>query len=142
MIGIGAMLHVLGGGSQRSSDEYAGRTITAARIEDNRLLIDFADGEKIAIFDDGQSCCEYRYMTCDDDPASLVGHQWISAEVAPGPDASADYDVHEQAFLVVKTTGGLITVANHNEHNGYYGGFGMSIVQLEPRGSAAGSPNV
>ena len=30
---------------------------------------------------------------------------------------------HEVQFLEIKTDRGVLTMANHNEHNGWYGGF-------------------
>jgi hypothetical protein len=30
---------------------------------------------------------------------------------------------HDIAFLLVQTSDGVFTMVNHNEHNGYYGGF-------------------
>lgn len=74
-------------------------------------------------------------MTCDDDVNDLVGHNWISADVQDGPslkDENEEYaEDHDQQFLIVRTTGATITVANHNEHNGYYGGFGLTIEENE-----------
>jgi hypothetical protein len=126
--GLGVMLFMLGGGSKHSSDEYVGKVVENAYIDDNHLYIDFEDGVKIRIYDDGQSCCEYRHMTCDDNPEDLVGGAWVSAQTQNGPDEEGEYgDMHEQQFLIVKTTKGTITIANHNEHNGYYGGFGLTI---------------
>lgn len=127
--GIGAMLHYLGGGSEHSADEYYGRTITAASMADERLRLTFSDGKKIEIWDDGQSCCESRYMRTDDNLESLVGGKLIRIEVKPGPDVDNDGDCHEQVFVEVATDQGFITVSNHNEHNGYYGGFGLTITE-------------
>ena len=128
-LGIGAMLHQLGGGSEHSASEYAGRTITALKLDDNRLKIDFSDGKKIEIWDNGQSCCESRYMVCDDDLEPFVGAQFVTAQIQNGPDLPDEYGSHECAFLIVETSNGSFTCSNHNEHNGYYGGFGMTITE-------------
>lgn len=129
-LGIGAILHYLGGGSKHSANEYYGKTIASAEIKDDRLRIGFSDGKVIEIWDDGQSCCESRYMTTDDDPASLVGHTLARIEAKDGPDSEGEYgDCHEQVFVEVGTDKGFITIANHNEHNGYYGGFGLTITE-------------
>ena len=130
-IGIGAMIHYLAGGSEHSGDEYAGKRIAAASIDDERLTLEFDDGVKIDIFDDGQSCCETRYMTTDDDVQSLVGHNLHHIEAKPGPDEAGEYGDHETCFVEVGTDRGFITITNHNEHNGYYGGFGLSIAEHE-----------
>ena len=54
-------------------NEYYGRTIRFAVIDDERLRLGFTDGAEIDIWDADQTCCEYRHMTTDDDPQSLVG---------------------------------------------------------------------
>lgn len=130
--GIGAMLHMLSGGSKHSSEEYVGKVVENAYIDEDKLYIDFEDGTKIRIYDDGQSCCESRYMHCDDNPAALIGGSWIAAEIADGPTEEGDYGgPREQQFLVVKSTAGTITVVNYNSHDGYYGGFGMTIEDFD-----------
>jgi len=91
-IGLGAMIHHLCGGSEHSATEYYGRTICGAEIVDNRLRLTLDGGKKIEVWDNGQSCCESRYM---------------------------------------RTDKGFITITNHNEHNGYYGGFGLTITGVE-----------
>jgi hypothetical protein len=126
---------VLSGGSKRTPAEYEGRTITAASLDDNALSLTFADGVTIHIWDDGQSCCEHRYMTSDDDPATLVGHRLVGITGKEGPTEGEDGDeTHEVVFVEVQTDGGFITLANHNEHNGYYGGFGLTITEGDERG--------
>ena len=130
-LGMGAMLHLLGGGSAHSSYEYKGLKITSAKIEDDRLCIEFEGGKKIQIWDDGQSCCESRYMTCDDDPSVLVGGEWVHAMTKEAPDIpDGEYEyVHEQVFVEVQSTAGFITLCSHNEHNGNYGGFFLTITE-------------
>lgn len=130
-LGIGAMLHVLGGGSENSADKYYGREITKAEKIDDRLALTFADGVTIEVWDNGQSCCESRYMTTDDDIQSLVGHKLIKIETKDGPEIKAEYEEHETVYVEVATDGGFITIVNHNEHNGYYGGFGLTITEKE-----------
>lgn len=136
MPGIGAMLRVLGGGSENSADKYYGRKIKNAVFDkaEDAFRITFEDGVTIAITDQGQSCCEHRYMTCDDDPTSLSGGILKHIKVKKGPDLEDQYgDPHEVAFLEVATDKGFVTFATHNEHNGYYGGFGLTISeQLKP----------
>lgn len=128
-LGIGAMLHYLSGGSEQNADKYYGRTVAAAEMSDERLRITFTDGAKIAIWDDGQSCCENRYMRTDDDLSSIVGGKLMRIEAKAGPDEQDDYGEHEQVFVEVATDKGFITICNHNEHNGYYGGFGLTITE-------------
>lgn len=91
--------------------------------ETDRLNVAFDTGDVLRIWDDGQSCCERRYMSTDDDLAHYAGATFIGADVRLGDNREDDYDVHEVSFLIVNTSLGSFTVANHNEHNGYYGGF-------------------
>ena len=72
-----------------------------------------------------------RHMSTDDDIQSLVGHPLVRIETKPGPDIDADDDCHETCFVEISTDEGFITVVNHNEHNGYYGGFSVSISNIE-----------
>lgn len=127
--GIGAMLHILGGGSEQDPAKYYGREITAAVIAGERLTLTFADGSEIQIWDDGQSCCESRYMKTDDAPDLLVGGKLARIEAKEAPDLKDEYGEHEQVFVEVATDKGFITLVNHNEHNGYYGGFGLTVTE-------------
>lgn len=132
-LGISVMLHMLGGGSEHSSSEYYGQTIMSASIVDNRLCLGLSpSGKVIEIWDDGQSCCESRYVTTDDNVASLVGGVLQRIEAKDGPGEAGDYEEHETRFVEVGTDNGFITLVNHNEHNGYYGGFGLTITERKP----------
>jgi hypothetical protein len=130
-LGIGVMLAMLGGNeeSARTFSDAIGKEITALSIDDNALHFTLADGTKFMLFDDGQSCCESRYMRTDDDLAYHVGANLLSAETRAADEKAVAEDdwggVHDIEFLVVTTSKGTITVSNHNEHNGYYGGFAM-----------------
>lgn len=133
-MGLGAMIHYLGGGSENSADKYYGRKITAAsKTTNDRLALTFEDGVTIEIWDNGQSCCEARWMTTDDDPQSLVGHTLTRIDCKEGPTTTSEYgEEHESVFIEVGTDTGFITVCTHNEHNGYYGGFGLTITEKGP----------
>lgn len=134
MDGIGVMLHFLGGGSEHSASEYYGRKISETFLDEaeNRLHIYFDDGVKIVVFDDGQSCCEYRYMRTDDEVKSLVGGRLVKITIKDAPDQEDEYgNVHEIMFMEIQTDKNFITLSNHNEHNGYYGGFGMTIKEIK-----------
>lgn len=130
-LGIGAMIHVLRGGSEHLPDEYTGQKIIAAEMNDERLRLKLGSGKTIEIWDNGQSCCESRYMTTDDDISSLVGHTLRRIEAKEGSDNGGGCDVHETVFVEVGTDQGFITIVNHNEHNGYYGGFGPTITESD-----------
>jgi hypothetical protein len=66
-------------------------------------------------------------MTTDDDLQSLIGGKLVRVEAKAAPDREDEYGEHEQVFVEVGTDKGLITIVNHNEHNGYYGGFGLEL---------------
>lgn len=126
-IGVGVMLKMLGGNSEsvKVFTEAIGKRITALKLgDDDALHFEFADGSKMKLSDEGQSCCEARYMQTDDDLDSFVGATLLGAEIKDGPEVEDESsEVHEVQFLEVKTDRGSFTMASHNEHNGYYGGF-------------------
>lgn len=41
--------------------------ITSIKVEEDAVLLTFANGKGVRFRDTGQSCCEHRYPTCDDD---------------------------------------------------------------------------
>lgn len=125
--GIGAMLHYLKGGSEKDPTTFVGRIICGASLADDRLTLTLDGGEKIAIWDNAQSCCETRYMRTDDDLSVLLGHRITTITTKDAPDVDGGGEVHECVFVEVATDGGFVTLSNHNEHNGYYGGFGLTI---------------
>jgi|GEM_PF-1159730 len=141
--GMGAMLHYLSGGSKKNASDYYGRRVVAASMskisgyrsigdgEKDALNLTFDDGVTLRLTDEGQSCCEHRYMTCDDDLSKLVGGKLNRIEAKEGPTTSADYgEEHEQIFVEIATDQCFVTVCTHNEHNGYYGGFGLSLDEV------------
>ncbi len=127
------MLAYLGGNKEsvEAMTEAAGKEIAALDIDEKRLLFTFTDGTAMKLYDDGQSCCEYRYMHTDDQLEDFVGAEFREAEVRDGPEIVDDYsDVKESQFLVITTSTGQFTVVNYNEHNGYYGGFAIRAAKV------------
>lgn len=103
---------------------YVGRVITSVVLDSDVLRFMFADGSQMNLWDDGQSCCENRYMVTEDDLSLYSGAMLVNIEVRDAPDMEDEYDnVHEVQFLEVMTNRGCFTMSTHNEHNGYYGGF-------------------
>lgn len=101
------------------------------RSDRHGLEFEFEDGAKIVVLDDGQSCCEHRYMTTDDTLSDYVGATLLDLEIQDGPTTTtSDGDEHEVQFLAVHTDKGIFKVATHNEHNGYYGGFDLKVLRL------------
>lgn len=136
-LGMGVMLGMLGS-NQASVDALLaakGKTISTLTYDDDALRFTFEDGSGMKLADEGQSCCEARYMRTDDDLSYFVGSKLMDAKVREGPDEEGEYgDMHEIAFLVVTTSKGTFTMANHNEHNGYYGGFLIRAESFTPVG--------
>jgi len=130
--GLGVMISQLSYRSKNPADFY-GKTISSVfmgenHYGDNFLDIEFTDNVKIRLRDDGQSCCEHRYMTCDDDLQALVGNKLEKIEIKDVEYKEGEYgQPHDIQFLEITTDKGFITIANHNEHNGYYGGFSIIV---------------
>jgi len=124
-LGMGVMLGILGGNEETvtSIESSLNKTIEKAELDGDELVISFTDNTTLVIWDGGQSCCENRYMTTDDDLSDFSGATLLDMELKSAEYEDHDYDVHEIQFLDVKTSEGVFTMANHNEHNGYYGGF-------------------
>lgn len=107
-----------------------GKTIKEITFDGNSTLhFVFDDDTKIKIYDDGQCCCEERYMTTDDDLEYFVGSKFVGLEIKTGPPIVKKdcTDLHEIEFLEIQTDIGCFTMANHNIHNGWYSGFAIAI---------------
>lgn len=124
--GIGVMIQQLGG-NKDSIEAFrgaVGKKITDLSLgEDDALHFTFEDGYRMKLSDEGQSCCESRYMRTDDKLEDYIGGTLTDAEVREAPNVEDEYGEHEVQFLVVRTSKGDFTMSSHNEHNGYYGGF-------------------
>jgi hypothetical protein len=110
--------------------ELSGKEITTVSIDSEWAIIRFTDGSHLKITDDGQSCCERRWISCDDSVDDLTGGKIVSIDTdASGdePDNEDSYEVHEVKFVKVQTTKGGFTLCTHNDHNGYYGGFEIAL---------------
>jgi hypothetical protein len=117
-----------------------GRTIAEATLgyhpgeppgQSLRLL--FEGGGELHLYDELRLCCESRFMTCDDDLPSIRGGRLVGVSVRDGGSRAEEDDLYEDVrFLVVRTTRGDVTVATHNRHNGYYGGFELRARAVLP----------
>ena len=110
-----------------------GKVIKAARLTDeDRLVLTFEDDSTLTASDESQYCCEERYMRTDDNLDDLVGCKLLDFEIKEAPSVEEEgWDVHEVQFLEVQTDKGCVTMASHNEHNGYYGGFDIRFMYRE-----------
>jgi len=123
--------------------EYVGETIAGIKFDrdcvtchgmevEGALVVTLHDGRSFMLYDDGRSCCEERYMTCDDDLDAFIGSSILGVEVRDGGSSEDEYgNEHEQQFVIFKTSLGEFTIVTHNEHNGYYGGFWLKILAIE-----------
>jgi len=131
-LGFGVMINMLSGNesSVKAFTESLNKTITALSLSDNSLHFTFDDGSKMKFHDDGQSCCESRYMRTDDKLEEFIGATLVGAEIKDAPTIDGEYgECHEVQFLEVKTSKGSFVMSSHNEHNGYYGGFSIKAVK-------------
>ena len=131
--GIGVMISNLAGNasSVAAITNATNKTIALVELADDELQFTFADGSKIGLYDDGQSCCEDRYMTTDDELKDFAGSVLLDAEVSEAPSIEDEYGEHEVQFLNIKTSIGVFTMESHNEHNGYYGGFAIRAKNID-----------
>lgn len=126
-VGMGVLLNELWGSDGAEVYTKAiGKEVASAVLSDSEARLGFTDGTSIYFSDDGQSCCETRYFTSDDDLADLVGGTFVFADVV-SVDYEDDDEVHEVAFLKIQSSTGSVTVEAHNRHNGYYGGFSIRV---------------
>lgn len=135
-LGITVMVNQIFGRSEHNASaqaiiDSADKRISSIDLQDKELRIIFDDGSGLRFYDDGQSCCESRYMRSDADLPYYVGAKFLSAEIREAPNMAYEYVEHEVQFLVLITDRGNIDVANHNEHNGYYGGFTIRAAKIE-----------
>ncbi len=106
-----------------------GQIITSVNLDtedDGRCIITFESGS-ITLYDDGRNCCEHRFITTDDDITSLVGSPLTKIELLKVEVDEGEYETHEIAFVHVHAGVHTVTLCTHNEHNGYYGGFNLTI---------------
>jgi hypothetical protein len=101
-----------------------GQKITGLTVSDDGVRIELG-GNILKIEDHGRSCCETRYATCDDDLSHFVGEILNGIRLGEASTGVDGAEYHEIQFLIIYTTGGYFTIANHNEHSGYYGGFSI-----------------
>lgn len=131
-LGLGVMLRTLAGNESTvlAVKNSLGKEIESVKIDESEYLyIYFTDNTFLKISDEGQSCCEHRYMSCDDDFNDFEGSILLDFELKNAPSVEQEYDEHDIQFLDVKTNKGIFTITNHNIHNGYYGGFCIEAKQ-------------
>lgn len=136
--GLGVMISMMGDNkdSENSLKLGIGKKITDIQIQDNALRLVFGRHFTLIISDEGRNCCESRYMRSDDNLKKFVGGKLLDAVSKSAPDGQNEYGYHEIQFLDIKTSKGIFTLSNHNEHNGHYGGFSIKC-RVEAGGNNA-----
>lgn len=138
--GVSDQCDVIGRMLREDENEFTqgclGKKITDIEIVDDALMLEFQDSEWLRLLDDAQFCCESRYMSTDDVFKDYTGGYLLGIRVQDAPDIDDPVsNAHECQFLVIKTTKGEFTIVNHNQHNGYYGGFNLkSYANLNEKG--------
>lgn len=131
-LGMGVLINTLCGDEKTIElfQKMKGNKIKNVFLRDNVLNFEF-EGFKVGIKDSGQSCCETRYMVCDDgDLSYYIGTTFMNIELKPVRDDQVDYNIHETQFVDITTSNGVFQVCTHNIHNGYYGGFSIELIEL------------
>lgn len=127
-LGLGVMINMLGGNEEtmKALEHSINKKIKNVWLDEdeNELKIQFEDNSVLILWDGGQSCCEHRYMRTDDDLVYYIGAVFTGVAIKDGGSTDNEWgDPHEIQFLEITTDKGVFQMANHNEHNGYYGGF-------------------
>lgn len=123
-LGMGVMLGILGGNKETvdTIKSSLGKIISKVWLDEyDKLRFVFTDGVDLCIWDDGQSCCEHRYMKTDDYLGDFDGATILDFELRDVDGPQDKWGEHEIQFLEIKTNKGSFQMSNHNEHNGYYG---------------------
>lgn len=121
------------------SKKYMEKKITDVDFNEHRLVIILENKTKLKIWDDGQNCCEKRYMTCDDNIEDLIGRKLTKILIKKIEDSDDKENVtaqffvnnvyawggeeeweHEIAFVEICTDKNSIILQAHNVHNGYH----------------------
>jgi len=68
-LGIGVMIGMLSSNESTvdAIKSSLGKTIREVTLSDEQLRVGLDGGSVLVLWDDGQSCCEERYMRTDDD---------------------------------------------------------------------------
>lgn len=116
-----------------------GQQLQAISVDDNKLVLEFPTCLLLVNDENHDAGCDTtRYMTTDEeDIGYYIGALFFGLELKPvDPRNSTNlaydedgnrYGQHDISFLDVHTSRGVFSLACHNEHNGYYGGFDLQV---------------
>ncbi len=104
--------------------------------ETMRLNLGVTNGYTLSLWDAGQSCCETRGISTDDDLNDLIGTRLVSLEVTEVKYKGDrdDCDCEDSAFMKLQSTRSCLTFVNYVHHNGYYGGWDLVVELRDPSG--------
>lgn len=128
-LGLGVLINMLGGNEDtvKAVQSSIGKKIATLVLRSSEVVaIGFDDKTTLELWDDGQSCCEHRHTTSPDNLNEFVGATLLGVEIKPAPSIPYEGGDHEVQFLELNTDRGSVQFSNHNEHNGYYGGFSIA----------------
>lgn len=111
--------------TRKNLKEASGKRIAALEFKGDTLFFTFEDGSRLNLYDGGQDCCEYRHAECDSDLSAFIGAIFYGVGDLREEERN-DGVCHDVEFVDIKTDRGVFTLVNHNEHNGYYGGFSIT----------------
>ena len=136
-LGLGVMIQMLSGNEEaaKAIETSKGKEITSISLDDENIRIEFKDSPALNLWDSGQSCCENRYLTKDDQPdfSSFVGATFNGIEIKEGEGSQEEeYSEKDHLLIHLLTSKGAVLFSAWNEHNGYYGGFWITAELDKP----------
>lgn len=108
-LGLGVMIKFLGGNEEtvNAIKSSIGKKIKKVWLDEgeNRLKFEFEDDSILEMYDDGQSCCEHRFMRTDDNLDEYAGATLLNFELKDVDIKEDDEwgEVQEIQFLDVIT---------------------------------------
>lgn len=104
MLGIGVMLGQLAGNTETVTciQSVIGKQIKSIELIEDEIVLKTSEGG-LKLLDDGQSCCEARYMRTDDDLSEFTGAVVNGFELKQAPDQDHEWGTHEVQFLEIAT---------------------------------------
>lgn len=119
--------------TEEIKEQIKDKTVTSVLLERDMLIIDFAE-ISMSIYDT-PSCCEDLYFTTDDNLKEMIGAKILGMDLLETitTDGGSN-DVHEVAFMHIRTDKGTFTIEAHNESNGFYCGiYPVVYITMNPR---------
>lgn len=98
-LGLGVVINMLGGNEStvNALNVCLGQKIEKVWLdeENNRLRFLFKNKVKMSMWDNGQSCCESRYMRTDDDLSEFANTILKDVEISDAPSIEDGGECHD-----------------------------------------------